>query len=498
MEQTKNFGFRRKSGILLPISALPSRYGIGSLGKEAFRFIDFLVAAGQKCWQVLPLNPTSYGDSPYQSPASASGNPYFIDLELLYEAGLLTKEELEASQSSARRIDYGRLFAERFDTLRLAYSRFDTNEDYNSFCEREAQWLIPYARFMALKVHYNYRPWTQWEECHRDFTRAEEACDDISADIGFFTWIQYEFDRQWQAVLNYAHKNGILIIGDMPIYVAHDSADVWCDPMSFLLDENYMPISVAGCPPDAYSEDGQLWGNPLYNWEKMRLDNFGWWLRRIGRAFKLYDILRIDHFRGFASYYSIPYGDENAKRGEWIEAPGLNLFRQVREAYPNARIIAEDLGLITDDVRDLLRRTGFPGMKLLQFAFFEDNNEYLPRTYKSSNCVVYTASHDSDCTRSWAKELDKDTRARFERECPRREGESDTAALVRLAMESRGNLCVTPMQDYLELTNAKGRMNTPSVPYGNWTYRLPHSYAAPELEQKIRQLTANTGRLAKK
>ena len=348
---------------------------------------------------------------------------------------------------------------------------------------------------MALKVKNAYVPWYEWDEDERDYNSAKKLYDTLP-DIGFFTWLQYEFDRQWHSVLDFAHKKGILIIGDMPIYVAHDSADVWCDPKSFLLDDEYMPTTVAGCPPDAYSEDGQLWGNPIYDWERMRNDGFTWWLARIERAFKLYDILRIDHFRGFASYYSIPYGDENAKRGEWIEAPGLRLFRRVREVFPKARIIAEDLGLITDDVRDLLRRTEFPGMKLLQFAFFEDDNEYLPRTYKHSNSVVYTASHDSDCTRSWAKELDAETRARFLRECPAHEGESECAALVRLAMESRSNLCVIPMQDYLEQTNARGRINTPSVPYGNWTYRLSKSYATRELREKILKITDASGRRA--
>lgn len=492
--QLENFGFKRKSGILLPVSSLPSKYGIGSFGKEAHRFIDFLCDTKQKCWQVLPLNPTSYGDSPYQSPASASLNPYFIDLEILHGLELLTKSELDACKKTARRINYGELFYERYDVLRLAHSRFQADEDYAAFLEKNRAWLDTYALFMALKVHYAYRPWTTWDPQHKSYALAIASADEFSAECDFWRWVQYELDREWSLVRKHAKSKGIMIIGDMPIYVAHDSADVWSNTDGFLLDEDYMPRVVAGCPPDAYSEDGQLWGNPIYDWDGMRRRGFDWWLARIGRAFELYDILRIDHFRGFASYYSIPYGDENAKRGQWIEAPGLDLFRAVRNAYPRAKIIAEDLGLITDDVRELLRRTGFPGMKLLQFAFFEEDGEYLPRNYKDSNCVAYTASHDSDCTRSWADDLSGNTLSIFEKECPIDDGESRTHALVRLAMQSRANLCVTPIQDLLELTNGKGRMNTPSVPYGNWTYRMKFKYDTQDLKNKIVSLTVDSKR----
>ena len=440
------------------------------------------------------MNPTSYGDSPYQSPASASLNPYFIDLETLHALHLLTDEELKSSKKAARRINYGELFYERYKLLRLVHSRFAGGEDYEAFVEKSRTWLDTYALFMALKVHYDYRPWTVWEPQHKNYKSAIACADEFAAECDFWKWVQYELDREWSLVREHAKRRGIMIIGDMPIYVAHDSADVWSNTESFLLDENYMPRVVAGCPPDAYSEDGQLWGNPIYDWDGMRKSGFAWWLARIGRAFELYDILRIDHFRGFASYYSIPYGDENAKRGQWIEAPGLELFRTVRKTYPRAKIIAEDLGLITDDVRELLRRTGFPGMKLLQFAFFEEDGEYLPRNYKDANCVAYTASHDSDCTKSWAMELCGDTLDIFKRECPHNDGESDTHALVRLAMQSRANLCVTPIQDFLELTNGKGRMNTPSVPYGNWTYRMKASYNTPELRNKIISLTMHSKR----
>ena len=494
MSYKKNFGFSHGCGILMPISALPSPYGIGSFGKEAYKFIDFLSETGQRCWQVLPLNPTSYGDSPYQSPASASGNPYFIDLDILREKKLLTKEELAACRDGSKRIDYGRLFSTRYTVLRLAYSRFKRDSAYRAFLRREKNWLEDYSLFMALKVRYDYKPWTDWEEAHKNHACALKHKDEFAAEMDFWSWVQYEFDSQWHDVLSYAHKKGITVIGDMPIYVAHDSMDVWASPEDFLLDENYAPITVAGCPPDAYSEDGQLWGNPIYNWERMSAEGFSWWLDRVGRAFKLYDILRIDHFRGFASFYSIPYGDENARRGKWVEAPGLALFERIKEVYPKAKIIAEDLGFITDDVRELLAKTGFPGMKLLQFAFFDKDSEYLPRTYTSKNCVVYTASHDSDCTRSWAKELSGATRANFMRECKPSRGESKTHALIRLAMESIGNLVIIPIQDYLEQTNAEGRMNTPSVPYGNWGYRISVRYNTAALRERIISQAKSSGR----
>ena len=310
-------GFSKKCGILLPVSSLPSPYGIGSFGKGAFDFIDFLHDCRQTVWQVLPLNPTSYGDSPYQSPASIAGNPYFIDLDILRSEGLLTKDELEAEKFSGKEIDYGRLFSTRYATLRKAYSRFTEDSAYRRFVKAESAWLIDYALFMALKEHYSYASWTAWSDEHKTYSRARGRIEDFKEEIGFWCFLQYKFMTQWQSVLKYAHSRGIKIIGDMPIYVAHDSMDVWRSPENFLLDEGFNPIRVAGCPPDAYAEDGQLWGNPIYNWEAMELDGFSFWCGRVGAAFKLYDILRIDHFRGFASFYSIPYGDENARRGEW-------------------------------------------------------------------------------------------------------------------------------------------------------------------------------------
>ncbi|MBR6680931.1 MAG: 4-alpha-glucanotransferase [Clostridia bacterium] len=497
----KNFGFTHKSGILMPVSALPCAYGIGSFGKGAYDFVDFLAQTKTKCWQVLPLNPTSYGDSPYQSPAAIAGNPYFIDLDILADKKLLTKEELKANKIKSDRVDYGRLFSTRYIALRAAYAKalkYGTDRSaFSSFVKKNAYWIEDYALFMALKEHYGYRAWTEWSDEHKDINQARLCKDKFADECGFWKWIQFEFDAQWQKLVKYAHSKGILIIGDMPIYVAHDSMDVWQAPEQFLLDEKFNPTVVAGCPPDGFSPDGQLWGNPIYNWKLMEQDGFEWWCRRVNASFRLYDILRIDHFRGFAGYYNIPFGDTTARGGKWDSAPGIKLFRTIKEKFPKAKIIAEDLGFITDDVRELLEDSGFPGMKMLQFAFFDDDSEYLPRTYTTSNCVVYPGSHDADCVRSWCRELQGEARARFNKECPHRKGQSRAYDLIELAMSSCANLAVVPIQDYLELTNEQGRMNTPSVAQGNWNYRLSPRYRTETLTKKITDLTVRTKRATK-
>ena len=478
----------------MPVSSLPSQYGIGSFGKAAYDFIDFLDATGQKCWQVLPLNPTSYGDSPYQSPSSVAGNPYFVDLDILAKRGLLKKEELAEQKHDTKRVDYGWLFSARYSALRLAYSRFAPDKTYKAFVKKNASWLENYALFMALKVHYNYCQWTLWSEEHRDYKKALAHKDEFEAEMSFWRWVQYEFASQWQAIVSYAHKKKISIIGDMPIYVAHDSMDVWAAPEQFLLDENYNPKVVAGCPPDGFSPDGQLWGNPIYNWDLMEQQGFTWWIDRVGAAFQLYDILRIDHFRGFAGYYNIPYGEATARNGKWDSAPGIALFRTIDKAFPKAKIIAEDLGFITDDVRALLSDAGFPGMKMLHFAFYDEDSEYLPRTYDTTNCVVYASSHDSDCTLTWLKNLSGDAKARFNKECPRNKGQSRTYDVIEFAFRSIANLAIVPMQDYLMLSNEEGRMNTPATAEGNWAWRIGPRYNTKALRNKILALTQKTGR----
>lgn len=494
MNDTKNFGFKHKAGVVMPVSSLPSKYGIGSFGKAAHDFIDFLDATGQKCWQVLPLNPTSYGDSPYQSPSSVAGNPYFIDLDILAKKGLLTKEELEEQKDDSAKVNYGRLFCVRYSALRAAHARFAPDKDYRAFVRKNAAWLEDYALFMALKVHYNYGQWTAWAPEHRDYKQAIGHKAEFEGEMSFWRWVQYEFAAQWKDVVVRAHQKGIKIIGDMPIYVAHDSMDVWAAPEQFLLDENYNPTVVAGCPPDGFSPDGQLWGNPIYNWDLMEKDGFSWWTDRVRLAFALYDILRIDHFRGFAGYYNIPYGEPTARNGKWDSAPGIALFTKIAQTFPKAKIIAEDLGFITDDVRALLSHAGCPGMKMLHFAFYDEDSENLPRMYPTKNCVVYSASHDSDCTYTWQKDLRGEARRRFNRECPRDPSRHRTYDLIEFALNSRANLAMVPLQDYLNLSNEEGRMNIPATAQGNWAWRVSPRYNTPKLRSKVLSLAAKTKR----
>lgn len=494
MDTRKNFGFRHKAGVILPVSSLPGKYGIGTFGPEAYDFVDFLSETGHKCWQVLPLNPTAYGDSPYQSPAALAGNPYFIDPELLAAQGLLTRKELAEHQRKAPRVDYGWLFENRYRLLRLAYSRFAPDRAYRAFVKKNETWLESYALFMALKERYGYRPWTLWAQEHRSYAQAISQKAEFEPQLGFWRWCQYEFAVQWDSLRRYAHQKGISIIGDLPIYVAHDSVDVWADPEQFLLDESYNPTVVAGCPPDGFSPDGQLWGNPIYNWPLMESQGFAWWQKRVKQAFRMYDILRIDHFRGFAGYYTIPFGDATARNGVWRSAPGLQLFRTLKEAFPKAKIIAEDLGFITEDVRELLEDTGFPGMKMIHFAFYDEDSENLPRMFQNENCVAYSASHDSDCTRTWLQGLNGLALERFQAECPHRKGQSRVYDVIEFAMESRANLAMVPMQDYLLLTNAQGRMNEPATATGNWTWRVSSRYNTEKRRAEILALLKRTKR----
>ena len=491
MKQLKN---ERKCGILMPISSLPSVYGIGNFGKKAYEFADFLHKTGQSYWQVLPLNPTSYGDSPYQSPASVSGNPYFIDPETLYKEKLLTEEELKSAINKSKKVDYGWLFNTRYELLRKAYSRFSKDKEYEEFCRNNIDWLDDYALFMSLKVQHGYSEWTSWGTEYQNYEQAKSLAYNYTEEMDFWRFIQFEFYKQWDKLHKYVKSLGIEIIGDMPIYVAHDSMDVWSNPNDFLLDENNKPTLVAGCPPDGFSPDGQLWGNPIYDWDKMEKDGFTWWCKRIAESFKLYDVLRIDHFRGFAGYYSIPYGHDTARYGSWKHAPGIELFSTIKNKFPEAKIIAEDLGFITEDVRELLSFTGFPGMKILQFAFYDDNSEYLPRMFKDENCIVYTGSHDSDCTKTWYKNINGDVEKRFMAECPKKVKQTGTEALINFALNSKACLAIIPIQDYLELENEVGRMNVPAVATGNWAWRISPRYRSEKLINKIYKMTIDSKR----
>lgn len=481
----------RSSGILMPISALPSRYGIGTLGKKAYEFADFLKRAGQRYWQLLPLGPTSYGDSPYQSFSSFAGNPYFIDLEELVDDKLLRKSELDSINwgTEPRYIDYGKIYDSRFKVLEKAKKRGweRDREAVKLFEEENSRWLPDYALFMALKHHFGMKSWTQWPDEGARLHRAESLDkyrDLLKDDVELFIYIQYLFFKQWTKLKAYINSLGIGIIGDIPIYVAMDSADVWAEPEFFKLDEQNVPEAVSGVPPDYFSEDGQLWGNPLYDWERMESDGFGWWIRRIDGASKLYDIIRVDHFRGFDSYWVVPYGAETAKQGEWAKGPGMKLVGVLNSWFGNLEFIAEDLGEATDGVRQLLADSGWPGMKVLEFAFdSKESSNFLPHTY-TENCICYTGTHDNSPIALWREEASAEDLAYAERYLGINDREGFNWGFIRGGMGSVAKLFVAQMQDYLELGRYH-RMNTPGTQSGNWQWRLLDGEASDELADKI-------------
>ena len=492
----------RASGILLPMTSLPSKYGIGCFSKEAYEFIDWLKEAGQSYWQILPLSPTSYGDSPYQSFSSFAGNPYMIDLEALTQEGVLTEEECAACDfgDDPFLIDYEKLYRQRFSLLRLAYQRsnISQNPDFNRFAQENAFWLEDYALFIAVKQRFDGAAWSEWAEDIRkrwgfalDYYRRE-----CYFEIEFFKYVQFKFQEQWRKLKAYANEQGIWIIGDIPIYVAFDSSDAWANPEMFQFDSENQPVAVAGCPPDAFSATGQLWGNPLYRWEYHRQTGYQWWCRRLEHCFKLYDVMRIDHFRGFDEYYSIPWGEETAENGHWEKGPGMELFTTLQNRLGQKDIIAEDLGLQTPSVHKLLRDSGYPGMKVLEFAFDPDEDTgYLPHCY-DKNCVVYTGTHDNETLVQWYQGLDEESRAFAEEyldnaDTPEEEKYWD---FVRLAMMSTADTCIIPLQDYLGLDKV-ARINKPSTLGGNWVWRLEKGMLSKEATDKIYQLTRISFRL---
>ena len=485
----------RSSGILMPIFSLPSEYGIGTFGKAAYEFVDFLIKAGQTYWQILPIGPTGYGDSPYQTFSSYAGNPYFIDLNILCDNGLLKKSEIEqTSEEQEKKIDYGFLYEKRLKTLKKAFKRFIPNTDYKNFCDKNAFWLEYYSLFMTIKELNNGIAWQNWDEAlkNRDESAISEIKEKNSEKIEFYSFLQYEFSLQWHSLKDYANRKGIKIIGDIPIYVALDSADVWAEPEQFLLDKELKPTFVAGCPPDSFSPSGQLWGNPLYDWAYMECDGFHWLIKRTKYMLSLFDVIRIDHFRAFESFYSIPYGAESAESGKWVKAPGKRLFKALEgQLGENLPIIAEDLGFLTDDVRDLLKFTGYAGMKVLQFAF--DSNEesdYLPHNY-IKNTVVYTGTHDNDTVIGWSKTA-KGTDLEYAQNYVL-SSEPINMALIRLAMMSVSNTCIIPIQDFLGL-GSNGRINIPSTLGNNWCWRVKKEQLSDSLADKIYNLTVLYGR----
>lgn len=494
----------RASGILLPIFSLPGKYGIGSFSEEAFHFVDFLVEAGQKYWQILPLGPTSYGDSPYQSFSTFAGNPYFISLEKLIEKDLLKKDEvIEYDWMKVKeKIDYSKLYKTRYPILRKAFKRFDSeNKEFKKFCKNN-KWLNNYALFMALKDAHNGKSFLEWERKYRlrFLKELKNFQKKNKEEILFHMFLQFIFFEQWKALKKYANKKGIQLIGDIPIYVALDSADVWAAPNLFQLDEDGYPRAVAGCPPDGFSSTGQLWGNPLYDWEAHRRESFAWWISRVTYLLQLYDVLRIDHFRGFDEYYAIPAGEETAAGGHWEKGPGLELFQKLEKALEKPAIIAEDLGYLNDSVRKLVKDTGYPGMKLVEFAFDsrdESSNDYLPYRYEK-NSVVYTGTHDNETVLGWLSSIQENERKAVLEYLDLEKEISDAELakkIVRLAIASPSDLCIIPMQDYLGLGN-EARINEPSTLGKNWMWRMQkmsdESYSA--LANEILTLTKLYGR----
>lgn len=466
----------RRNGILMHVSSLPSPYGVGSMGMPAYKFIDFLYEAGQSLWQILPLSPTSFGDSPYQSFSVFAGNPYFIDLDILYQEKLITKNALDACKytKDIEKVDYEWLYNNRRTLFKTVYKKFDkTSDEFLSFCQAKSSWLDDYALFMALKDAHGGRAWYEWERKYK--TRSKSAIKAFSKehedDITLYKMQQYLFFTQWTRLREYASKKGIKIIGDMPIYTAYDSADVWANTALFELDGTLTPINVAGCPPDAFSEDGQRWGNPLYRWDVMAADGYSWFCRRMKAMCSMYDIVRIDHFRGFVEYCSIPYEDDTAVNGVWVEGPGIALFDAIKNECGECEIIAEDLGFITPSVRKLLSDCGFPGIKVMQFAFDEtEESEYLPHNYEK-NCVVYTGTHDNDTIMGWF-ENSPDNWCEYAIKYLRlTKEEGYNWGMIKAAMASCADTCILQMQDLMGLDN-RARMNTPSTLGGNWAWRI--------------------------
>ena len=492
----------RSSGILMPMSSLPSPYGIGTMGKSAFQFVDFLAAAGQKYWQLLPLGPTSYGDSPYQSFSTFAGNPYYIDLDLLIKDKLLKPSEVKSRDwgSDPARVDYGKIYESRFAVLRLAFARGAERyaEEIAAFRRENAGWLENYALFMAIKRSQGMIAWTAWPDALR--LRREDALRDareeLKADIDFFVFVQFLFFRQWDALRAYAREKGIRFIGDVPIYVALDSADIWSEPQFFQLDEENLPTEVAGVPPDPFTEDGQLWGNPLYDWDAMKRDGYGWWIRRIDGAKKLYDVLRIDHFRGFESYWAVPYGDTTAKNGVWKPGPGMSLVGVLNSWFSDLDFIAEDLGYTTPEVQKLLADSGLPGMKILQFAFdTHGNSDYLPHNTVPNSCC-YIGTHDNETVQGWLKWADKGSVRFAERYLHITADEGWNWGLIRGGMATASRLFVVQMQDVLGLDRS-ARMNSPGTASGNWQWRmLPGAYDRA-LAKKLRGYAETYRRLNK-
>ena len=494
---------KRQSGVLMHISSLPGKYGIGSFGQSAYDFVDFLVRTKQRYWQILPLGTTSYGDSPYQSFSAFAGNTYFIDFDILIEEGLLNEADVKGADfgDNPRKVDYAKIFDARRPIMEKAVARFLKAEDlsdYESFVEQNAAWLEVFAEYMAIKEHFDNLAWTEWPD---EAIRRREAASLASYraklvdKLTYHRVTQYLFFKQWLRLKAYANEHHIEIVGDMPIYVAADSADVWAQPHFFKTDAVGKPTCVAGCPPDEFSETGQLWGNPIYDWEAMDKDGYAWWIERLRESFKIYDIVRIDHFRGFESYWEVPAGSETSASGKWVKGPDYKLFAAVKEALGDLNIIAEDLGFMTDEVIELRERTGFPGMKILQFAFNPDDESIDSPHLAPNNSVMYTGTHDNNTVLGWYKdEIDDATRQYMAQYTNRKEYETVPHAMLRTIFASVSFMAIATMQDLLELDSA-ARMNYPSTIGGNWTWRMTAEELNPIVEGELYSLTKTYRRM---
>ncbi|MCM1577384.1 MAG: 4-alpha-glucanotransferase [Ruminococcus sp.] len=530
----------RECGILCHISSLPSPCGIGTLGKEAYKFVDFLRRSGQGYWQILPVGPTGFGDSPYQSYSAFAGNPLFIDIDMLISGGLLEENDKDVRllRSKDRFADFGQLFSFKRLILAKAYTAFSAKgtdksslsspaakaggeippgtagektvtvsqmssgkrqippcgdmADFTDFCRKNAWWLEDYALFMSLKYHFKQVMWTLWEDKYR--LRDKETLREYSAanaeDIARWKFMQYEFFLQYGALKKYANKRGVKIYGDMPIYVSMDSSDIWANPQMFMLDKDCRPLSVAGCPPDDFAPTGQLWGNPLYDWDKMEKDSYKWWVTRVKYSSELFDLTRIDHFRGFESFYAIPAEDETAEHGKWLKGPGMKLFKAIKSELPGVKLVAEDLGFLTEDVVTMLKEAGYPGMKVLEFGFGGDDSGYLPHNY-DKNSVVYIGTHDNETALGWYKGCGKETKKRIRRYLglsKKAEDKKVVAHLIRTAYAGVSDLCIIQLQDLLMLDNT-ARMNIPSTIGGsNWQWRFPAGVLTDKLAATLKKL----------
>ena len=490
----------RTCGVLMHITSLPSPYGVGTLGSEAYKFVDFLKKAGQTYWQILPVGPTGFGDSPYQSYSAFAGNPMLIDIDELIKAGLVSEDDKDLKILAEKKefADFGQMFSFKRLILAKAHAAFAANADseqmylFGKFCRKNAWWLDDYAMFMSMKYFFKQVMWTEWDDSYRlrDPQTLAKYAEEHGVDIDCWKFMQFLFFRQYKNLKKYANKRGISIYGDMPIYVSMDSSDIWANPEMFMLDSDRKPTKVAGCPPDDFSPTGQLWGNPLYDWDYMDKNNYKWWIKRVQYSAKLFDLTRIDHFRGFESFYAIPAGDKTAEHGEWLQGPSMKLFSAIKADLGDVKLVAEDLGFLTDEVKAMLKAAGYPGMNVLEFGFGGEDSSYLPHNYVK-NSVVYIGTHDNETALGWYLAQDKAGKKRIRKYLGLDKSASDSKVvreLIRCAYASVSENCVIQMQDWLCLDNS-ARMNIPStIGGGNWAWRMDKDACTKELAKAMKKM----------